>query len=136
MARKGGIDMGWKDESGQSMVEIALVLPVLLLLLVGMFDFGRIFYTYTHLHLAAQETVRVGGLGGSDNEIITFAKDYANVKDPENLEVSVSPDDSTRKSGDYITVTIKYPMDYITPFISSLLSSSFEVHTESTIRVE
>lgn len=128
--------MRWKEEKGQSMVETALVIPLLLLLLVGMFDFGRIFYTYTHLHLAAQETVRVGGLGASDADIVSFAKDYAKVKDPENLNVSISPNDSSRNSGDYVTVTIDYPMNFITPFLSSMLSPSFQVHTESTIRVE
>ncbi len=118
------------------MVETALVLPVLIILLVGMFDFGRIFYTYTHLHLAAQEAVRVGGLGGNDSEITAFTKSYVNINDPENLVVGVSPDDSTRVSGDYVTVTLDYPMESFTPFISSLLPSAFTVHTESTIRVE
>jgi len=128
--------VNFKKEDGQSMVETALVLPVLIILLVGMFDFGRIFYTYTHLHLAAQEAVRVGGLGGSDSEITAFTKSYVNINDPENLVVGVSPDDSTRVSGDYVTVTLDYPMESFTPFISSLLPSAFTVQTESTIRVE
>ncbi|QHE51394.1 TadE/TadG family type IV pilus assembly protein [Pontibacillus sp. HMF3514] len=128
--------MNFKKEDGQSMVETALVLPVLIILLVGMFDFGRIFYTYTHLHLAAQEAVRVGGLGGNDSEITAFTKSYVNINDPENLVVGVSPDDSMRVSGDYVTVTLDYPMESFTPFISSLLPSAFTVHTESTIRVE
>ncbi|KGX83389.1 TadE/TadG family type IV pilus assembly protein [Pontibacillus marinus] len=128
--------MKFRKEDGQSMVETALVLPVLIILLVGMFDFGRIFYTYTHLHLAAQEAVRVGGLGGNDSEITAFTKSYVNINDPENLVVGVSPDDSTRVSGDYVTVTLDYPMESFTPFISSLLPSAFTVHTESTIRVE
>jgi len=128
--------VNFKKEDGQSMVETALVLPVLIILLVGMFDFGRIFYTYTHLHLAAQEAVRVGGLGGNDSEITAFTKSYVNINDPENLVVGVSPDDSTRVSGDYVTVTLDYPMESFTPFISSLLPSAFTVHTESTIRVE
>lgn len=128
--------MNFKKEDGQSMVETALVLPVLIILLVGMFDFGRIFYTYTHLHLAAQEAVRVGGLGGNDSEITSFTKSYVNINDPENLDVGVSPDDSIRESGDYITVTLDYPMESFTPFVSSLLPSAFTVHTESTIRVE
>lgn len=46
-----------KKENGQSVVEMALVLPVLLLLLVGIIDFGRVFYYYSHLNLATQETV-------------------------------------------------------------------------------
>lgn len=125
-----------RNEKGQSMVETALLLPILLLVLVGMFDFGKIFYEYTHLHLAAQETVRVGGLGGSDAEMVAFAKNYVHIEDPNQLQIDISPQDYTRKSGDYLTIKLEYPVNYMTPFISNFLPSSFMIHTESTIRVE
>ena len=32
-----------KDTRGQTMVEFSLIAPVLLLILMGMFDFGRVF---------------------------------------------------------------------------------------------
>ena len=80
-----------KNESGQSMVEMALVLPVLLLVLVGVIDLGRLMYSYSHIHQAAQETVRLGGLGRSDAEITAFAKDYIHFEDPELLDVAVVP---------------------------------------------
>ncbi|WLD93939.1 TadE/TadG family type IV pilus assembly protein [Alkalihalobacillus sp. AL-G] len=125
-----------KGEKGQSLVEIALVLPVLLLILMGIFDMGRIMYTYMHLQLATQETVRLGGLGEDDATITEFAHDYIHVGDPSHLQVSISPDDSTRESGDYVTVTLEYPVEYITPFISDVLPSPIVLTTDSTIRVE
>ncbi|MGP4079833.1 TadE/TadG family type IV pilus assembly protein [Pseudalkalibacillus sp. R45] len=125
-----------KNEKGQSMVEMALVLPLLLLILMGIFDFGRIMYTYMHLQLATQESVRLGGLGRDDAAIIDFARDYIHVGDSSDLQVNISPNDSTRDSGDYMTVTLEYPVDYLTPLMSKILPSPVLVKTDSTIRVE
>ena len=43
------------DSPSQSLVEFALVLPILLLLILGVMDFGRMFYTQMVLTNAARE---------------------------------------------------------------------------------
>jgi Flp pilus assembly protein TadG len=125
-----------KDEKGQSLVEFALLLPVLLLLIVGIFDFGRVLYSYSHLHMATQETVRLGALGKSDEEIRSFAHNYIHIGDPDDLVISISPTEGERESGDYVTVELEYPIELITPFLSSILPSPVVIETDSTIRVE
>jgi Flp pilus assembly protein TadG len=125
-----------KSEKGQSMVEMALLLPILLLLVSGIFDMGRLMYTYMNLQLATQETVRQGGLGADDSEMTSFAKDYVHVQDPSQLVVTITPDDTARDSGEYVTVKLQYPMEFITPIISNFIPSPIVVTTDSTIRVE
>lgn len=125
-----------RNESGQSLVEFALILPILVLLIMGVFDFGRMFYTYTHLHMTTQETVRLGGLGQEDAEIVEFAKNYFHAGDGNDLIIEISPQDTVRKSGEYMTVTLTYPFEYAMPFISNVLPSPYEMTTDSTIRVE
>lgn len=44
---------------GQSMVEFALILPLLVLVLVGIFDIGRAFFAYIAITNAAREGARV-----------------------------------------------------------------------------
>jgi Flp pilus assembly protein TadG len=39
----------WRDERGSQLVELALVMPLMLLLLGATAEFGRYFYTYTTL---------------------------------------------------------------------------------------
>jgi Flp pilus assembly protein TadG len=53
--RKGG-------ESGQSLVELAISLGVILLLLAGAVDFGMAFYSYVALQDAAQEGALYGSI--------------------------------------------------------------------------
>lgn len=125
-----------QSEKGQSMVEMALLVPLLLLLLVGIFDFGRILYTQVHLQMATQETVRLGGLGKSDIEIVQFGKNYFHAGDVALLEIQVTPSDSYRKSGEYVTVTMEYPIEFVTPLIDQLIPSPFLMNANSTIRVE
>jgi hypothetical protein len=125
-----------KEEKGQSLVEMALLLPLLLLLLAGIFDFGRLLYSYSHLHLATQETVRLGGLGRGDAEITQFARDYIDLGNPSLLEVKISPSEAHRSSGEYMTVTLDYPIEIATPFFSTFIPTPIVLTTESTIRVE
>ena len=44
--------------SGQALVEFAIVVPVLLLIALGIVDFGRVFHTYVALANAAREGAR------------------------------------------------------------------------------
>lgn len=125
-----------KDQKGQSLTEFALIVPLLFLLICGIIDFGRILYAYMHLNLATQEAVRLGGLGKGDVEITEFAKEYVLIGDPEVLEVTISPLEADRESGDYVTVTLQSPFQSITPVLSQLLPASYKITTDSTIRVE
>lgn len=125
-----------KRESGQSLTEMALVLPLLLLLICGIVDFGRVMYAYMELNLIAQESVRLGGLGNDDEEIRNYALDRLNISDPADVTVRISPADTDRKSGDYVEVSLEERVEWLTPLISNILPSPFSVHAESTIRVE
>ena len=48
-----------RKSRGQTLVEFALILPIFVLLLVGIFDFGRAIYAYNTISNAAREAVRV-----------------------------------------------------------------------------
>ena len=55
-----------KDRAGAVIVEFAAVLPVLLLLLVGVLQFGLFFYQYTALTEATAAGIRQFSIGRSD----------------------------------------------------------------------
>lgn len=78
------------DQDGQGLVEIAVVLPVFLLILFGIFDVGRAVYTNSTLSQAAREGARLAaaeaswvGVTGSgcvaDASLITAANPGAHV---------------------------------------------------------
>jgi len=49
-----------REASGQGLVEFALILPLLLLILLGIFEFGRVLFIYSNLFNAAREGARYG----------------------------------------------------------------------------
>ena len=125
-----------KDERGQALVEMALVMPILLLLLAGIADIGRLIFSYEQMQMAAQESVRLGGLHKNDTTITNFAVNYVTMGDPSKMKVVITPPDTNRKSGDYVTVKLSYPFSFYTPFVSQLFPSPFYIETQSTMRVE
>ena len=125
-----------RKKRGQAVVEIALVLPILLLLLCGIIDFGRILYSSIHLNMVSQEAVRMGGLGKSDSEIVQYVNDEVDLGDKDTITVNITPNDYDRKSGDYVTVKITYKVKSITPIIATFVPAPYQVNTQSTIRIE
>ena len=54
----------WRRQRGNSLVEHALVLAVLLAVMFGIFDFGRVLYTYNFVSNAAREATRWASVRG------------------------------------------------------------------------
>lgn len=64
-----------RDGEGQSLVEFALILGPLLLLLLGVVQFGFIFNTYVTVSTAAREAAREGSIYVYDRTITRSAND-------------------------------------------------------------
>ncbi len=77
---------------GQSVVEFALVLPILLLLLAATVDFGRLFYAYVAVENAAKE----GALYGARSPLCDDATNV-NCADPNNVAWHVTNEASNLK---------------------------------------
>ncbi|GGG00573.1 TadE/TadG family type IV pilus assembly protein [Paenibacillus abyssi] len=124
-----------RENRAQSLTEFALLLPLLLLLICGIFDICRIMYGYMHLNMAVQEVVRLGGMGKTDSEVTAFAREYVKLGDADHLHVSITPNDSLRNSGEYVTVKLTQELDFLTPLISNILPAPV-ITAKSTTRVE
>jgi hypothetical protein len=49
-----------KDKKGQGAVEFALILPILILVMLGLIEFGRLIFIYTAVNSAGREAARYG----------------------------------------------------------------------------
>ena len=65
MLRVATVEMSEKHrrQAGSAMIEMALAFPLLVLLLAGTADFGRVFYTYVTLANAARTGAQYGSAG-------------------------------------------------------------------------
>jgi Flp pilus assembly protein TadG len=66
-----------KSERGAALLEAAITLPMLLLVAVGIFEFGRAYQTWQILTNAAREGARIAVLQGStDSDITSRVQQY------------------------------------------------------------
>jgi len=66
-----------KNDRGAAMIEMALTLPLLLLLSVSVFEFGRAFQTWQVLTNATREGARIASLPGTtDAAVSTRVQEY------------------------------------------------------------
>ena len=99
------------------MVELALILPVLLLILAGTIEFGRVLNQYLVVTAAAREGARAAVVGDADAEVAATVREAAASIDGGNLTISISP--ANRPRGTAVTVTVTNPVQIITPLISA-----------------
>jgi Flp pilus assembly protein TadG len=120
-----------KSEKGQSLVEFALIVPVLILLLLGIVDFSRIFHAYLTIDHAGREAARAASIGKDVGTITSIAINQGSSIGLTTGQVNVS----TGSSGSNATITITYPVTFLTPIIGKIVSP-FTLKDTTVMRVE
>ena len=124
----------WSDERGQSMTEFAIVLPILVVLLFGIVQFGILFNNYVTLTDAARAGARAAAVSRQAADPVGTAtaavQSSASDLNQANLGVSVS---STWAATAPVTVTATYP--YSISLLGWVVSSG-TLTTKSTEAVE
>jgi hypothetical protein len=120
-----------RSESGQGLVEFALVLPALLLTLMGIADFGRLFAVYSNLFNAAREGARYGVVNPKNVPGITMAaRTKINLIEGDEADIFVEYDSGpgtplkdfdTVTIGDRVIVTVSADVELFTPFIRPIV---------------
>ncbi|MBS3985014.1 MAG: pilus assembly protein [Selenomonadales bacterium] len=125
-----------QNERGQALVELALVLPILLLVLMGIVDFGRVFHGHLAVTSASRQAAREASLGRTDAEIISVARNAASPLPPGQIAVTVTPAFSARQAGTSIEVTVTYSLQIITPLIQPFFPNPYVVIARAVTRRE
>jgi Flp pilus assembly protein TadG len=114
----------WHHQRGQSLVETALMIVVILTIALWTFELGWLMYTYTVLADAANEGVRyaivhsTGDPAGTQAKVKAFAG--ASMHDVSALTTSVTFPDSSAVPPNRVRVTVTYT--YV-PFLPKSISA-------------
>jgi len=125
-----------RNKRGQALVEVAILLPILLLILMGIFEFGRVFNAYLIINHASREGARSAALGNDDTEIINKINASIFYLDSAKLTIVITPSKSSRTRGTDVTVNLKYNIDIIVPIIENLVPNPFPLEAQTVMRVE
>lgn len=121
---------------GQALVEMALITPIILLIIMGIIDFGIMFNNYSIISNAAREGARFGVVGYNDLEINDIINDITTTLDNENLVIEITPGEAFRIRGVELLVKIDYEIEPITPLISAILPDPFTISSKTAMRIE
>ena len=108
-----------KSDRGAAAVEFALVMPILLALVFGIIDFGRVYFTTSTLSHAAREGVRVVALGGTagagETRAIAAASGVTGASAAVDNGGVPAGDNYECTFGQPTTLTLQAPFEYVTP---------------------
>ena len=126
-----------RQQRGSTLVEQAIILPVLLALFFGVIDMGRALYSYSFVSYVAREATRWASVRSTNlnpgapigtGDVDTFVKNAATTGiDPANLSAATiwkapangSPACATvqEKPGCVVQVTVTYNFKFVLPFL-------------------
>ena len=147
-----------RGERGAALVEMAIILPIFVVLVFGLLEFGITYNSYISLRQGTREAARQGavgnfgsttscsltGLTGSPStdvqKLMCLAKSQAGLSFA-NTRVKVLSGNSdfstagTFTKGDSVIVCTEYPVDTVAKFISPLLGGAI-LKTKTAMRIE
>lgn len=138
---KKAIGKKQKREDGQAMVEFALILPIFLLILCGIIDFGWLFYNQLSLNNSCREGARYAVVHTDENadtqSIINHIENISStVFANDGVDITVtysSPSDPT--AGD-VTVSMQADISFFTPVLSTILGKEKTITSTVIMKVE
>ena len=117
-----GLTPDRRSESGVALIEFAFVLPILLVLAMGMLDFGRAFHMKSMLDQAAREGARVAVVTSPDADIVESRVDAVLASG------GITPTSVTIDGPDaahMVTVTVNATFTFITPGVFALIGGDY-----------
>lgn len=107
-----------RDGRGTAAVEFAILVPIFLLFIFGIFEFGRMFWTQNTLQFAADETGRyaMAHATATSSDLTSFLKSkVSSGVDPNQVAVAVVND--TTGGVKFVTVTADYTFSFLSAII-------------------
>jgi Flp pilus assembly protein TadG len=130
-----------RDEHGALVVEFGLIVPILLLLVFGIVDFGRAYFTMNNLAAAVREGARYGSVlekpwdGAWPDSIKQHVVDFSYTFGGARL-TTPNVSSTADKTAGTVTVTAAYTFKTITPLVNLIGLDSIPMTQTAVFRME
>jgi Flp pilus assembly protein TadG len=128
-----------RGQSGQSVIEFALVLPLLLLLLLGIAEFARAWLLMNVATSAAREGCRAAVLAAPDTTVSRLARNVlarAGVDPTKAAVVRTGPEEADQRVEVTVTTPFRLACGTVLPQLSGGLKSEFPLRATVAMRFQ
>jgi Flp pilus assembly protein TadG len=127
-----------RSELGQSMVETAIVLPVVLLLLVAIVDAGRVFHSWLIVTNAAREGARSASAQQPWTTVEPRIEAASGTWLCDGIDLTcTSPGNNIQGvSGSSVTIQVSRDVTLLTPIMSALWGGTVTLTGDATMQLE
>ena len=114
-------------------MEFALIVPLLIVLVIGIAEFGRAFQVQATLSAAAREGVRVMALQNDPAAARATVRDAATSLDPgiTDAQITITPASCPSIGG---TTLVRLTISYSSPFVTDFFGSSVDLTGTGVMR--
>lgn len=125
-----------KQNKGQAMVEFALVLPVLVLILCGIIDFGWLYGNQLAADNASREAARYTSIHYYEYSSRSAAQTAATQVVSQRAKTLTGTTVTVSVTGDQLTVKVRYQIRVLTPVVSTFTGPYWNGQATSIMRIE
>lgn len=138
-----------KNQKGQAVVELAIVLPILIFVLMAILEGGRIFTGYIEIQTAARDGARYASIRCNQDDVpdgelelwktaylVPWIQNRLTAVDPAGVIVELSRESNADATEVWVEVTLNYPLDIKTPIIGTILGNPFHLRVAMAMRTE
>jgi len=129
---------GWqKQVTGQSSIEFVLVIPVLIIVILAVFQLGYYIYCKNILIHAAREGARVLATTNSSSLAIQQVLRSCNSLEIGMLDIELNPpSNNARSTGDFASIDLSYRYGGIGDFLSIIMNRDIYIESTCLMRME
>ena len=115
-----------RDKKGQALVEFVIILPIIIMIVFCLVDFGKIYYTKSNLEGIMDKVVDMYNNGKNENEIKKYLE-----KNSKDVSLKISNDNN-----EYINIEIGKDVDIFTPGLNVILSDPYNATVKRVLPYE
>ena len=135
MTLKGGNI--FKKNIGQSTIEFVLVIPILIIVILTVSQFGLLIYLQNILEQSCREGVRIISTTNSNSMSYGVINRLCSDLDKNNLKIKIKPEKgSVRKVGTMVSVNLIYRYGGISNIIYFFMGKELILKAKSSMRME
>jgi Flp pilus assembly protein TadG len=126
---------GRQVQRGTALVEFALVAPLLVVMLFGTIEMGRVLHSVVLVTNAAREGARRGSVGENDGQIRTTVANYLQAEGLQPGQLTTAISRNTVAGRPEINVTLTYAQDLVVPTLH-LVPNPLPINATTVMRIE